>query len=62
MQIHLMLKNSSTIIAAVALTPFQEDDYHLVNWSMNLNDAEVCVVHILSVSPDFQKRYCERDN
>lgn len=57
MQIHLMLKNSSTIIAAVALTPFQEDDYHLVNWSMNLNDAEVCVVHILSVSPDFQKRY-----
>ena len=43
------IKNSSTIIATVALTPFQEDDYHLVNWSMNLNDAEVCVVHILSV-------------
>lgn len=50
------IKDSSTIIATVALTPFQEDDYHLVNWSLNLNDAEVCVVHILSVSPDFQKR------
>lgn len=49
------LKNDSSIIAAVALTPFQGNDYHPVNWSAKLNDEEVCVVHILCVNPDLQR-------
>lgn len=42
-------------VAAVALTPFQEEDYHGVEWSLQLNDDEVCVVHILCVDPSLQK-------
>ena len=29
------------IIAAVALTPFQNEDYHPVDWRVNLKDDEV---------------------
>lgn len=42
------------IIAAVALTPFQDDSYNSVNWSVNLKPNEVSVVHILCVSPKYQ--------
>lgn len=44
------------IIAAVALTPFQNEDYHPVNWSISLKDDEVLVVHILCVNPNMQRQ------
>ncbi len=44
------------IIAAVALTPFQNEDYHPIDWGVNLMDNEVLVVHILCVNPMIQNR------
>ena len=44
------------IIAAVALTPFQNEDYNPVNWSISLKDDEVLVVHILCVNPNMQRQ------
>lgn len=42
------------IAAAVALTPFQGEDYHPVHWGIEAADNEVMVVHLLAVNPDFQ--------
>ena len=42
------------IIAAVALTMYQGEDYHAIQWSRQVADAEVAVIHILAVSPDRQ--------
>lgn len=50
------LADRSVIASAVALTPFQGRDYHSVDWAINLQDDEVCVVHILCVNPDLQRR------
>lgn len=44
------------ITAAVAVTPYQAEDYHGVCWQAELADDEVAVVHILAVNPRFQKR------
>lgn len=44
------------ILAAVALTPFQNEEYHPVDWGCKLNDDEVLVVHILCVNPQLQRR------
>lgn len=44
------------IIAAVALTPFQNEEYHSVDWSIPLKDDEVLVVHILCVNPQMQRQ------
>ena len=46
----------SVIYAAVALTPFQGSDYHSVEWELDLQDDEVCVVHIFCVNPDLQRK------
>ena len=42
------------IIAAVALTMYQGEDYHAIQWSRQVADDEVAVIHILAVSPDRQ--------
>lgn len=42
------------IIAAVALTMYQGKDYHAIQWSRQVADDEVAVIHILAVSPDRQ--------
>lgn len=44
------------IIAAVAVTPFQPEDYHGVEWQADLADDEVAAVHILAVNPRSQGR------
>lgn len=49
------IENNSQMMAAVALTPFQESDYNSVDWSRTLKDDEVCVVHLLCVNPDMQR-------
>ena len=49
------------IIAAVALTPFQNEDYHPIDWSINLKDDAVFVVHILCVNPSMQRHAVAKD-
>lgn len=44
------------ITAAVAVTPYQTEDYRGIDWQAELADDEVAVVHILAVNPHFQKR------
>ncbi len=48
-------EENGEIIAAVAVTPFQGEDYHSVKWGVEANDDEVSVVHILCISPQKQK-------
>ena len=49
------LKEGGVIVSAVAVTPFQTEDYHGVNWEIQLEDDEVAVVHLLAVNPRFQR-------
>ena len=43
------------IVSAVAVTQ-QGEDYHDAMWSIPLEDAEVSVVHLLCVAPEWQKQ------
>ena len=54
-------KKEGEIIAAVAVTPFQGEDYHDTLWSISLKDSEVSVVHILCVDPKLQKQGIARE-
>lgn len=42
------------IIAAAAVTFFQNEDYHPVKWNVNAGDDEAAVIHILCINPDKQ--------
>lgn len=43
------------LLAAVAVTQSQSDDYHPVDWEIIVKDDEVSVVHILCINPIKQK-------
>ena len=43
------------IVAAVAVTPYQTENYHGVDWRKELNDDEVAVVHLLAVDPHYHR-------
>ena len=47
-------KEQGTIVGAMALTMYQGEDYHAIEWSRQVPDNEVAVIHILAVSPDRQ--------
>lgn len=47
---------NNVIMAAVALMPFQGEEYHAVSWNSILKDDEVCVPHLFCVNPDFQRQ------
>lgn len=49
-------EKGGSIISAVAVTPYQEEDYHNTEWSITATDNEVSVVHILCVDPKLQKQ------
>ena len=49
-----LYKEKEEIVAAMALTMYQGEDYHAIEWSRQVNDNEVAVIHILAVSPDSQ--------
>ena len=51
-----VLEDGDVIVAAMAVTMSQGDDYHSIQWSVPLEDVEVAVVHILCVNPDYQKQ------
>lgn len=38
----------------MAVTMYQEEDYHAIEWSKQVADNKVAVIHILAVSPDCQ--------
>ena len=42
------------IVGAMAMTMCQGEDYHAIDWSQQVADDEVAVIHILAVSPDIQ--------
>ncbi len=50
------LEDGQDIAAAVAMTPCQGEDYHGVDWQVELADDDVAVVHLLAVNPRFQRR------
>ena len=49
-----LYKEKEEIVAAMALTMYQGEDYHAIEWSRQVNDNDVAVIHILAVSPDSQ--------
>ena len=53
-------EDGNDIAAAVAVTPYQTEDYHGIDWQMALKDDEVAVVHILAVNPCFRSRGCAK--
>lgn len=49
-----LYKEQDAIIGAMALTMYQGEDYHAIEWSRSVADNEVAVIHILAVSPNRQ--------
>ena len=49
-----LYKKNDVIIGAMAVTMYQGEDYHNIEWSQQVEDNEVAVIHILAVSPDCQ--------
>ena len=49
-----LYKEEGKIIGAMAVTMYQGEDYHAIEWSQQVADNKAAVIHILAVSPDFQ--------
>lgn len=49
------VEEEGELLAAVAVTESQGEDYHPIEWEVDLRDDEVAVVHILCVNPLKQK-------
>ena len=49
-----LYRESGAIVGAMAVTMFQGEDYHDINWMQQVADDKVAVIHILAVSPDAQ--------
>ena len=49
-----LYKEQGSIVGAIAVTMYQGEDYHAIEWSQKLADNEVAVIHILAVNPDKQ--------
>jgi len=49
-----LYREQDVIVGAMAVTMYQGEDYHAIDWSGNVADDEVAVIHILAVSPDKQ--------
>ena len=47
-------RDNGKIVGAMAVTMYQSEDYHAIDWSQQVADDEVAVIHILAVSPDSQ--------
>ena len=47
-------KELDTLVGVMAVTLYQGEDYHSIEWSRQVPDDEVAVIHILAVSPDRQ--------
>lgn len=49
-----LCRKDDAIAAVMALTMYQGEDYHPVEWIKDLADDEAAVIHILAVNPDRQ--------
>jgi ribosomal protein S18 acetylase RimI-like enzyme len=49
-----LYKEGNVIVGAVAVTMYQGEDYHAIEWSQQVADDKAAVIHILAVSPDYQ--------
>ena len=49
-----LYKEQDAIVGAMAVTMYQGEDYHAIEWRRDAADNEVAVIHILAVSPDKQ--------
>ena len=49
-----LYKEEKVIVGAVAVTMYQGEDYHAIEWSQQVADDKAAVIHILAVSPDYQ--------
>ena len=49
-----LYRANSAIVGAMAVTMYQGEDYHAINWMQQVFDNKVAVIHILAVSPDSQ--------
>lgn len=51
-----LLIEKNKIIAAMAMTLKQDEDYHHISWTIEAKDDEVAVIHILGIHPYYQNR------
>ena len=49
-----LYKEEDIIVGAMAVTMYQGVDYHAIEWSEQVPDDKVAVIHILAVHPDRQ--------
>ena len=49
-----LYRESGAIVGAMAVTMYQGEDYHAIEWTQQVADDKVAVIHILAVSPDAQ--------
>ena len=51
-----LYKENDAIVGAMAVTMYQGEDYHAIEWSQQVLDNEAAVIHILAVSPAAQSK------
>lgn len=49
-----LYRENGGIVGAMAVTMYQGEEYHAIEWARQVGDDEVAVIHILAVSPDRQ--------
>ena len=49
-----LYRECGAIVGAMAVTMYQDEDYHSIEWTQQVVDDKVAVIHILAVSPDAQ--------
>ena len=49
-----LYKKNDAIVGAMAVTMYQGEDYHAIEWAKQVEDHEAAVIHILAVNPDYQ--------
>ena len=49
-----LYRDNGKIVGAMAVTMYQGEDYHAIEWAQQVPDGKVAVIHILAVSPGYQ--------
>ena len=49
-----LYRDDGIIVSAMAVTMYQGEDYHAIEWNQQVADDKAAVIHILAVSPDKQ--------
>ena len=51
-----VLEENGEILASVILNSKANESYRLVNWSREVPDEKVLIIHVLAVSPNMQAK------